>query len=281
LCIQCGQGSTDDDGDTSTPCATCVAGFAAAAGHFGPCEACLAGRYASTAAADCTNCTAGSTDNDYDPATTCIQCLAGFYAEEGHSGECTSCPSGRFAPTAGGTALSVCEQCQSGQYSSSGSSSCAFCSSGRADEDLDGSTECTECSSGTYAGCGETSCDECVAGQEKLVTQDGEGMIIEGGIVRLYVKGVGWCSSTSADGETLMVKADPKVATNPMMPGSADTQKHGDKIEKVARGGNTRKKKNSASTTERTSNPMFVEHANPMLGSASEESASEESDPED
>lgn len=117
--------------------------------------------------------------------------------------------------------------------------------------------------------------------EEKLVTQDGEGMIIEGGIVRLYVKGVGWCSSTGADGETLMVKADPKVATNPMMPGSADTQKHGDKIEKVARGGNTRKKKNSASTTERTSNPMFAEHANPMLGSASEESASEESDPED
>eukprot|EP01046_Picozoa_sp_COSAG06_P026933 COSAG06_NODE_2347_length_7032_cov_6.408193_2_plen_2258_part_01 len=165
LCTQCGPGSTDDDDDTSTPCNTCVAGFAAAAGHFGPCEACLVGQYAPAAAPVCTNCTAGSTDNDHDPTTACTQCLAGYYAEAGHSGDCIGCPSGRFAPTAGGTALSVCEMCQSGQYSSSGSSSCAFCSSGRADEDLDASTECTECSSGTYAGCGETSCDECAAGQ--------------------------------------------------------------------------------------------------------------------
>jgi hypothetical protein len=152
ICLQvCAAGTQDDDCSETSACAPCSTGAFAVGGVFpeSRCEECVAGR----------------TDDDLDPATPCVECLAGLYAEAGNGGVCISCASGRFAPTAGGTSSSACDECQSGQFSALASPSCTFCASGRADEDSDASTACTECSVGTYAGCGETECNECVAGQ--------------------------------------------------------------------------------------------------------------------
>ena len=123
-------------------------------------------RVASHPQSSCQQCESGTTDYDTNPSTPCVQCEAGKYGEDpGHTGDCIHCPSGTFAPSAGGTSLDACEGCEPGQYSAVGSSSCGFCSAGRADEDEDASTDCTDCSAGTYAGCGETSCNACIAGQ--------------------------------------------------------------------------------------------------------------------
>ena len=61
--------------------------------------------------------------------------------------------------------MASCEPCQPGQFAGIASSSCEFCSSGRADGDSDPATECVDCNAGTYAGCGETDCTECEAGE--------------------------------------------------------------------------------------------------------------------
>ena len=153
ICVQiCEAGTQDSDCDDSTDCVTCRPGQYAAGGLAFP-------------ASRCQDCVPGKTDDDSDPASACVSCSPGYYAETGNNGICIGCPLGKFAPTAGGASATACEDCQTGQYAGPGSSSCTFCSSGRADEDDDPATECTECAAGTYAGCGETRCSECIPGQ--------------------------------------------------------------------------------------------------------------------
>ena len=153
ICVQiCGAGTQDDDCNEETACVDCVAGQYAAGGLAFPASRCVA-------------CSAGKTDDDSAPDTPCVSCSPGFYAEAGNFDVCIGCSLGRFAPTSGGTSDAACEACREGQYAAVASSSCDFCSSGRADEDADATTECTACAAGTYAGCGETECRECVPGQ--------------------------------------------------------------------------------------------------------------------
>ena len=154
-------GTSDDDMQPSTSCASCLP--AAAAETLGPAP--VWRQYTASSAAVCTNCTAGTTDHDAQADTVCTSCQPGFFAEAGHSGECASCPAGRFNPVSGGQSVDACDVCGAGSYAAAGSSSCAFCSGGTADEDSDASTECTTCPVGTYSGCSETQCNVCAAGQ--------------------------------------------------------------------------------------------------------------------
>ena len=152
-CTQiCEPGFHDRDCDNSTACTACAAGEYSSGG-ISPAGLCVA-------------CAKGFTDEDLDGTTACTACRAGYFsAAGGRSGQCDGCPAGRYTPIVGSIAVDVCEQCQHGQYSQTGSAACEFCSSGRADEDLNASTPCTECSSGTYAGCGATVCSQCQPGQ--------------------------------------------------------------------------------------------------------------------
>ena len=148
----CEAGFHDLDCDNSTACTPCGLGEFSAGGM--------------SPAGLCTLCAPGLTDEDMDGSTSCVLCPIGRYTPRvGQSGECISCPAGRYTAVAGGSTVVVCDVCSIGQFSDSGSASCEFCSSGRADEDLNSSTPCSECGRGTYAGCGETRCNVCVAGQ--------------------------------------------------------------------------------------------------------------------
>ena len=165
MCSPCAPGTSDEDTDASTACATCQAGFAADEGHTGACLSCAAGQFSLASAAACTDCPAGTTDDDSQPSTSCTTCLPGAYADARHAGLCDDCSAGRFNPVSGGKNVAACDVCQPGSFASAGSSSCAFCSGGTADEDSDPATPCSVCLSGTYSGCSETQCNDCVAGQ--------------------------------------------------------------------------------------------------------------------
>ena len=164
-CDRCLAGQSDFDSDSATACTDCAAGTFSADGLAGPCTSCTAGKYAGIASSACANCTAGTVDDDSDAATPCVDCLPGTFSQEGTSIACTDCPDGRFSAAARATSADDCSGCLPGQYAASGAEVCAFCQSGRADEDMDAATECTACSVGKYAGCGETLCNDCVPGQ--------------------------------------------------------------------------------------------------------------------
>jgi hypothetical protein len=148
----CLPGFHDLDCDNSTACSPCGAGEFSGGGV--------------SPAGLCSQCAPGFTDEDMDGATSCTLCPTGRYTPRvGQSGECIGCPAGRYTAATGGSTVIVCELCAAGQYSDPGSFACEFCSSGRADEDLNASTPCSECGRGTFAGCGETRCNECVSGK--------------------------------------------------------------------------------------------------------------------
>ena len=108
--------------DPATPCTPCVPGFAAGEAHAGACVDCQAGQYAGSTAAECTNCTAGSSDGDSDAATPCTECAAGFAAAEGHSGPC--------------------DACLDGQYTDTSAAECVDCVAGKSDHDSQPNTPC-------------------------------------------------------------------------------------------------------------------------------------------
>ena len=69
-------------------------------------------------------CEPGSTDDDDDLTTPCVECSAGFYAGTGHVGVCDSCPAGKYADAA--------------------STECTECAAeGLVDDDEDPSTPCS------------------------------------------------------------------------------------------------------------------------------------------
>ena len=195
-CVPCTAGQSDADSNGATPCADCAAGFFSVAGQAGGCTACPNGQYAPAQTADeCVPCIAGTADEDSNPSTVCTTCTAGFYAAAALTdgwvqGPCSACPAGTFFGSPGGISSANCEACAGGQYAASGSSTCAFCTAGEADEDVNPATPCTSCSAGkslsslaacpfrlrwlsvssyscgtgTYAGCGATLCAECTPG---------------------------------------------------------------------------------------------------------------------
>eukprot|EP01046_Picozoa_sp_COSAG06_P018588 COSAG06_NODE_1299_length_9946_cov_11.715345_4_plen_659_part_01 len=89
---------------------------------------------------------------EFDVNTTCAPGFAG-------ANPLAICQNG------GAYMLAGCQFCDAGQYAGVGAPACAFCESGRADDDFDAATPCSDCAVGTYAGCGETSCQECAPGQ--------------------------------------------------------------------------------------------------------------------
>eukprot|EP01048_Picozoa_sp_COSAG05_P027165 COSAG05_NODE_7787_length_770_cov_0.916542_1_plen_156_part_10 len=57
-------------------------------------------------------------------AQLCLSCVPGYYANSAGEALCAACPPGRFVPIPGSTNVTPCEDCQPGQYSGAGSSSC-------------------------------------------------------------------------------------------------------------------------------------------------------------
>ncbi|EGD79525.1 hypothetical protein PTSG_10095 [Salpingoeca rosetta] len=125
----------------------------------------------------CQNCTAGTTDDDANGATPCVQCPAGTFVPEGRTGDCsayrcapgtvdadqlpstpcTPCSSGvSFAPTSGLTACVAVSDCPAGEEESvqptlSSDRVCTVCAAGTFKEDA-GQDDCmtaSTCASGT------------------------------------------------------------------------------------------------------------------------------------
>lgn len=182
-CTWCLPGTTDDDGDPSTPCTDCPLGTRSIhCCRIGPCQACDAGTYAAAGSPTCTKCLPGTTDDDFNASTPCVDCSAGYHnTETGLVGECPVCSGGTYAAPGSenctaclpGTSdddrdpstpcvdcppghynpnprlFDECPFCDIGQYASAGSVNCTNCLAGTTDDDHDPSTPCVKCPWGT------------------------------------------------------------------------------------------------------------------------------------
>ena len=81
------------------------------------CYPCSNGTYAPLDAEECAICTVGRTDDDSNPGTECVDCVAGRYSSATEVvGSCPgSCPAGSYGAAAS-SASSGCEYCAVGQY---------------------------------------------------------------------------------------------------------------------------------------------------------------------
>ena len=81
LCTNCTVGSTDDDGQSSTACIECLAGYYAETSHSAACIACAAGRFGPTdggsSATVCEMCGVGQYSGTGSNACICVFCSAG------------------------------------------------------------------------------------------------------------------------------------------------------------------------------------------------------------
>ena len=113
----------------------------------------------------CDNCPSGSFDDDLDPTTPCLGCIAGEYSP-GRTSSCVDCEPGFVdADSSPGT---VCTACTSGQYSGDRATVCLDCLAGEKDGDYDPSTPCIACNAGQFAAVASTRCITCEAGQADL-----------------------------------------------------------------------------------------------------------------
>eukprot|EP01043_Picozoa_sp_COSAG02_P028301 COSAG02_NODE_1710_length_11224_cov_30.628674_2_plen_3421_part_01 len=113
----------------------------------------------------CDNCPSGSFDDDMDPTTPCLACIAGEYSP-GRTNSCIDCEPG-FAD-AGSNPGTVCTACHTGQYSGDRATVCWDCQAGEKDVDSDLSTPCVACNAGQFAAVASTTCATCDAGQADL-----------------------------------------------------------------------------------------------------------------
>eukprot|EP00911_Craspedida_sp_UC1_P001124 UC1_evm1s846 len=167
-CKPCVAGTTDADGDPSTPCIACNSGHFVPPGATGQCDVFL--------------CAAGTVDNDLSAATPCLSCENGesYMATAGGTGpcseatlcapgneetvaatttsdrECAPCVDGTYSDTENGLCRPHKNSCGAvGSFTSTPASAvsdaiCAPCAAGTTDHDLDASTRCVDCGEGSY-----------------------------------------------------------------------------------------------------------------------------------
>jgi hypothetical protein len=192
-CVPCPAGTFQDD-VSDTVCRPCQAGSTCAGGEADPVP-CGTGQYSAPKATTCTNCAAGTNDDDSNPATPCKGCVAGQYSapkatscddcaagtnddDSNPATPCKGCVAGQYsAPKAttcddcaAGTndddsnPATPCKGCVAGQYSAPKATTCTNCAAGTNDDDSNPATPCKGCVAGQYSATGATSCDDCVAG---------------------------------------------------------------------------------------------------------------------
>jgi hypothetical protein len=139
----------DNSRSTGTAC-TCQRGFWLSSSSS--CVACPAGRFgavegATSEAAGCLPCAAGTASLAAGRDTPCPVCPAGTSSSPGAS-SCSPCPPGSFAASPG---AATCQPCEVGTRNPDvGASSCLPCLPGTFSASA-GSTTCAPCPSGTYA----------------------------------------------------------------------------------------------------------------------------------
>ncbi|GMH48737.1 hypothetical protein TrRE_jg8333 [Triparma retinervis] len=123
----------------------------------------------------CSPCSSGHVSNT--DRTVCDQCGAGKYAA---LTTCESCVPGSYSSPG----AAVCSPCQPGSFSGSSASSCTSCTAGKYTLDVtveectpcsagryaseDGAGSCTPCLAGTFSAEGASSCSNCEAGKYTL-----------------------------------------------------------------------------------------------------------------
>lgn len=133
---------------------------------------CPAGTYRAAAdggsVADCTSCPSGM----YAPspgATACSACPPGTYAQAAIGARaCAACPPGTYSASEGGANGTVCHPCEKGSAaSSSGSTACSTCPAGSY-ANVTGQAACTLCRKGFFSveegATNATACSPCAPG---------------------------------------------------------------------------------------------------------------------
>ena len=214
-CESCPLGSVEEireGGDTlfltytkAPTCFICPAGkWSDASGYTAgvACTPCLSGRFGQKSASNslstgCSSCPVGFTQPDEGAtncdacrpgfykletmsSTPCVECLAGFYQENGGfdvpdytQGGCIRCGVGRFQNQAG---KSLCKDCLPGSFNDqlSGITECKLCEVNTFSADLGRETACIACKTGKTAAEGSTTCTDCLAGTFENINRECE-----------------------------------------------------------------------------------------------------------
>ncbi|CAK0836669.1 unnamed protein product [Prorocentrum cordatum] len=134
-------------------CQDCAAGrFADSAGAV-QCGACPAGQRSGSGAAECQNCSAGTSTYRMAGEAECRDCEAGTHAPSEGSAFCADCPVGSFQPADGSPGCSQCTEPRTTQYPRARSSADCLCPAG------------TYLSSGVCAACPEAM--DCAFGSDE------------------------------------------------------------------------------------------------------------------
>eukprot|EP00928_Gymnodinium_smaydae_P075910 TRINITY_DN5892_c0_g2_i1.p1 TRINITY_DN5892_c0_g2~~TRINITY_DN5892_c0_g2_i1.p1 ORF type:complete len:1004 (-),score=82.43 TRINITY_DN5892_c0_g2_i1:250-3261(-) len=133
----------------------------------------------------CKRCDHGRYRTSTDPATGCLACLPGRYANGFGNSACYDCTPGRFANGVGNSACydcmpgfyasgnsnTACFACPEGKFSEAGKAQCVECPIGRYSP-VPGADRCTSCGLGKFAAAGARTCEICPAGKfSNLMTQ--------------------------------------------------------------------------------------------------------------
>ena len=112
-------------------CKDCNPGFSSHISERIYCDKCIAGKYTT------------SLNN-----INCLDCVAGKYTDLEGSSNCTNCDAGKYSIVSASKNKDDCLNCQKGEISSSGSTSCTFCEIGKWASNR---IECVGCSNGKYS----------------------------------------------------------------------------------------------------------------------------------
>jgi len=170
-CTLCDPGTASASYGRAIECPACDAGHYALQGARS-CVKCLAGQFADLSrASSCQSCNEGTYAPDTDGGNVNVQCSAcdpGQYSPSKGMSQCISCPAGFYLPGDGATAVSQCQPCARGSWSSAATASCTPCSIGRYSNTLGATvvTDCLPCAVGTYRSSAmpATLCESCVPG---------------------------------------------------------------------------------------------------------------------
>ena len=111
------------------------------------CQICEPGKYNNEIGSVCKDCNPGYSSNIYE-SKNCIKCASGKYTTGTHNINCIDCEPGKFVEITG---ASNCTNCDSGKYS--------IVSSSKSKDD------CLDCQNGEISSSGSTSCDFCPIGK--------------------------------------------------------------------------------------------------------------------
>jgi hypothetical protein len=172
-CCECeaSAGCVEADLPAAVVCAECLVGRYSDMINVVECDACAAGSHSAPGSSACTDCPAGKSDADQDPATPCASCLPGRFSDAIGATLCANCVDGK-SPNSDRTGCvdcavgfagvgGLCTQCLPGRFSDAiGATLCADCVDGKSPNS--DRTGCVDCADG-FAGVGGL-CTQCAAG---------------------------------------------------------------------------------------------------------------------